>query len=91
MMLRGAEIRIRAPQYGQKRTHADEYGDLLARIAAEVRSTRLRIARTTGSEVLALYWRIGQLILARQQAEPWGSGVIRRLSMDLRRGANSRT
>jgi predicted nuclease of restriction endonuclease-like (RecB) superfamily len=63
----------------------DEYGDLLARIAAEVRSTRLRVARTVASEVLALYWRIGQLILARQAAEPWGSGVIRRLSVDLRR------
>ena len=63
----------------------DEYGDLLARIAAEVRSTRLRVARTVGSEVLALYWRIGQLILTRQEAEPWGTGVIRRLSTDLRR------
>ena len=63
----------------------DEYGDLLARIAAEVRSTRLRVARTVASEVLALYWRIGQLILARQETEPWGSGVIRRLSMDPRR------
>lgn len=43
----------------------DEYGDLVARMAAEVRSTRLRVARTVGSEVLALYWRIGQLILVR--------------------------
>src|SRR6478735_4146436 len=63
----------------------DAYGDLLARITAEVRTTRLRVARAANSEVLALNWRIGQLILTRQEAEPWGTGVIRRLSTDLRR------
>ena len=63
----------------------DEYGDLLAKITTEVRTTRLRVARAASSEVLALYWRIGQLILARQETEPWGTGVIRRLSTDLRR------
>lgn len=63
----------------------DEYSDLLAQITAEVRATRLRVARTASSEVLALYWRIGHLILARQEAEAWGSGVIRRLSTNLRR------
>jgi hypothetical protein len=48
----------------------DEYGDLLARITAEVRTTRCgspaRQARRS--------WRIGHLILARQEAEPWGAG-----------------
>lgn len=63
----------------------DEYGDLLARITADVRTTRLRFARAGSSEVLALYWRIGQLILTRQETEPWATGVIRRLSTDLRR------
>ena len=32
------------------------------------------------------YWRIGRLILSRQENEPWGSGVINRLAGDLRRG-----
>jgi len=61
------------------------YGDLLAQIATEVRVARLRAARTVNSELLALYWRIGQLILIRQESEPWGSGVIKRLATDLRR------
>ena len=42
-------------------------------------------ARTVNSELLALYWRIGRLILIRQESEPWGSGVIKRLANDLRR------
>jgi uncharacterized protein DUF1016 len=44
----------------------------------------LRAARTVNSELLALYWRIGRLILIRQESEPWGSGVIKRLANDLR-------
>lgn len=60
------------------------YGDLLARVKAEVRQARLRAARSVNSELLALNWRIGQLILQRQEQEPWGTGVIRRLAGDLR-------
>ena len=61
------------------------YGDLLEQITSEVRVARLRAARTVSSELLALYWRIGRLILIRQENEPWGSGVIKRLANDLRR------
>jgi hypothetical protein len=32
-----------------------------------------------------MYWRIGRLILIRQENEPCGSGVIKRLAGDLRR------
>jgi predicted nuclease of restriction endonuclease-like (RecB) superfamily len=32
-----------------------------------------------------IYWRIGRLILERQRTQPWGSAVIRRLALDLRR------
>jgi len=35
-------------------------------------------------EMLALYWDIGKLIEKRQEIEGWGSGVIPRLSRDLR-------
>ena len=62
------------------------YGDLLAQITSEVRVARLRAARTVNSELLALYWRIGRLILIRQESEPWGSGVIKRLATDLSPG-----
>ena len=63
----------------------DTYGDLLARITAEVRTTLAAVARAANSDVLALNWRIRQLISTRQETEPWGTGVIRRLSTDLRR------
>ena len=48
-------------------------------------STRLRAMRTANTELIALIWRIGRLILERQRTQPWGSAVIRRLVLDLRR------
>lgn len=61
-----------------------EYGELLARLKAEVRTAQLRAHRTVNTELLALYWTIGQAILDRQTGEGWGTRVIRRLADDLR-------
>lgn len=63
----------------------DGYSDLVDLIGVEVRTTRLRAARAANTELVAMNWRIGRLILERQKAEPWGSGVIKHLALDLRR------
>lgn len=60
------------------------YGELLEEIKHEIKGARLRTALAVNTEMVALYWRIGQLILTRQQREGWGSQVIERLSTDLR-------
>ena len=61
------------------------YAELLDRVKSDVLSTRLRAIRTANTELIALNWRIGRLILERQRTQPWGSAVIRRLALDLRR------
>lgn len=63
----------------------DGYAELLAAVKADVHGTKLRVARAANNEMLALYWRVGQLILERQGVQGWGSKVIARLSADLRR------
>lgn len=40
--------------------------------------------RAANAELLGLYWRIGHLILAQQQAQGWGAKVIDQLSAGLR-------
>ena len=45
---------------------------------------RLRARLAVNAELVGLYWRLGRLILERQQADGWGSKVIERLSADLR-------
>ena len=60
------------------------YAELLAAVKVEVRTARLRAHRVVNTELLTLYWAIGNHILARQSAEGWGTRVIERLAEDLR-------
>ncbi|WP_380163412.1 YhcG family protein [Jannaschia sp. R86511] len=60
------------------------YGDLLEQVKAEVRTSRVRAVRAANTELVGLYWRLGRLILDRQQVDGWGSKVIERLASDLR-------
>lgn len=63
----------------------DDYGELLAAVKADVVATGLRAARAANNELLGLYWRVGRLILERQDRQGWGTKVVSRLSADLRR------
>lgn len=60
------------------------YGELFEQVKAEVRAARVQAARVVNIEVIDLYWKIGRLLVERRAAEGWGTGVVRRLSEDLR-------
>ncbi len=60
------------------------YADLLEEIRAEVRRGRLRAAWSVNTEMIRTYWRIGRMILERQDAEGWGAGVVNQLAADLK-------
>jgi predicted nuclease of restriction endonuclease-like (RecB) superfamily len=49
-----------------------------------VRAAQLRAHRVVNTELLSLYWTIGQTIVDRQSAEGWGTRVTDRLADDLR-------
>lgn len=59
------------------------YAPLLAELKSRVRSTQVRAANAANAELIGLYWHIGYLIAAQQEAEGWGTGVIPRLAADL--------
>lgn len=59
------------------------YAELLEEVRRQVREARVRAARAVNAELIAAYWRIGHMILARQHAEGWGTRVIDRLATDL--------
>lgn len=59
------------------------YAELLTEIKERVRAAQVRAGLAANRELLALYWDIGRMILARQEAEGWGAKVIDRLSRDL--------
>jgi predicted nuclease of restriction endonuclease-like (RecB) superfamily len=61
------------------------YATVLAGLKDQIRSARVKAGLAVNRELVLLYWRIGRQILRQQQEEGWGSKVIDRLSLDLRR------
>jgi predicted nuclease of restriction endonuclease-like (RecB) superfamily len=64
-------------------TKLTQYSGLLAEIKARIGAAQARAILAVNSELVGLYWQIGQLLDARQAQEGWGAAVIPRLSRDL--------
>ena len=65
-------------------TMDNAYFELRDSIVTRIKETRLRFVIQSNIEMIKLYWNIGNDILHRQESEGWGSGVIDRLSLDLK-------
>ena len=61
-----------------------DYSDCLESLKTDITAARGRAALAVNSELIHLYFRIGQNILVRQTQGKWGGKVIDRLSRDLR-------
>lgn len=61
------------------------YIEWLKDIKARIRSAQQKAVLAANSEMLVLYWQIGQEILERQEQQGWGAKVVGRLAGDLRR------
>ena len=66
------------------KTVMKRYGDLLADIKTRIRQAQNRAVMSANTEMLRMYWDIGRMITAKQDAEGWGAAVIPRLAVDLR-------
>jgi hypothetical protein len=60
------------------------YSDLLGDIKTRIRLAQVKATLSANAEMILMYWDIGRMILERQQREGWGTGVLRRLSCDLK-------
>jgi predicted nuclease of restriction endonuclease-like (RecB) superfamily len=58
--------------------------ELLEALKIRVTDARTQAQRTVNTLLIELYWSLGKDILARQERQGWGSGVINRLANDLR-------
>jgi predicted nuclease of restriction endonuclease-like (RecB) superfamily len=61
-----------------------DYARVLADAKAAIQAARTKAVLAVNSELIGLYWKLGQMILARQETEGWGAKVVDRLSNDLR-------
>jgi hypothetical protein len=60
-----------------------DYQAFLQSIKTRVQQAQLKAVVAVNQELIVLYWQIGKEILARQEQEGWGTGVIDRLAKDL--------
>lgn len=59
------------------------YQDILTDLKAKISSSRYAAARAVNTELILLYWEIGNSILQKQETAGWGKKVIQQLSKDL--------
>lgn len=62
----------------------NEYADFIASIKADIAGARVKAALAVNRELVLLYWRIGNRILAKQKELGWGAKVVEQISVDLR-------
>lgn len=63
----------------------DGYAELLDGLKGQIRVAQVRAGLAVNRELVALYWKIGREILARQNTAGWGAKVVDRLAADLHR------
>ncbi|MGC4130433.1 MAG: PDDEXK nuclease domain-containing protein [Bergeyella sp.] len=61
----------------------NQYNEILRQVVAEIKSTRVTIARRMNTAMMQLYWNIGKRLSEEGLQKGYGSSVVKRLSMDL--------
>src|ERR1039457_6907451 len=61
-----------------------DYRQVLDEIKQHIKSSQLRAVLAANSELIGLYWHIGQSIVTLQAAKRWGTAVVEQLAADLR-------
>jgi len=59
------------------------YKELLGEIKQRVYKAQYDALKAVNKELIALYWDIGKLIVARQKAHGWGKAIVENLAKDL--------
>jgi len=59
------------------------YTDFLAQIKLRIRQKQYQALRAVNSELVSLYWEIGESICCKQDELGWGKAVVKNLSRDL--------
>ena len=67
------------------RNFDQSYIDFLNNLKIKIKTAQIKASLSVNTEMILLYWDIGQTILDRQKKEAWGAKIIDRLSLDLQK------
>jgi hypothetical protein len=65
---KGDKERTQEHPYAPRSQHTDDYRALIADLKTRIRSAQIKAALTVNSQLIALYWDIGKLIVEKQRA-----------------------
>jgi predicted nuclease of restriction endonuclease-like (RecB) superfamily len=60
------------------------YISLFSEIKVRIREAQVKATLAANAQMIAMYWDIGKMISERQNTEGWSSGIISKLSLDLK-------
>ncbi len=60
------------------------YNNILEEIKSRISSSQTKAIFAVNKEMIVLYWEIGRIISSKQELKGWGSGVIPKLSKDIK-------
>jgi len=63
---------------------SNDYKETLELIKQEIQTARFQVVKSITKEHIELYWKIGKIILEKQNDEGWGKSVVEKISKDLR-------
>lgn len=61
----------------------DDYGQFLTELKVRIRQAQYQALRAANTELLTLYWEIGESIHRKQEQVGWGKSVVQTLAKDL--------
>ncbi len=62
-----------------------DYRAFIKDLKQKVQTSQLKAVRTVNTQLISLYWELGNLITEKQQAAGWGDAVIDQIAKDLTR------
>src|SRR5579862_7654528 len=71
------------PAVKKEEVSAVEYTKFITALKVKIRSAQIKAAVTVNSELIKLYWEIGNEIVEKQKREGWGSKVLEKIAKDL--------
>ena len=61
-----------------------EYRHWLENFKSRIRSAQIKAAVAVNTELIQLYWQLGQMIVERQENAQWGSAILEAVAADLK-------
>ncbi|TDB66925.1 PDDEXK nuclease domain-containing protein [Arundinibacter roseus] len=63
----------------------EKYIQMLAQVQEQIKNAQLKTISAANSQMLLLYWKLGNVILQNQAQQGWGAKIIELLSADIKK------